>query len=317
MYTGAFIEGMLVLNKGMSGSAKIFSNALYLENLREYMSLEPSDAKLTPLPQFNENPEKLELRNVTFTYSNTEKPALRGITVTFRRSELTVVLGKNGSGKSTLLYLLSGLYTPDSGCVLINDKRMQDFNLSSIQNHIGQVFQIGARLPMSARENIECGDPAKQQHLEHIMHVARLTQADSFIKKLKYSYETLLDNRFNHGVNLSFGQWQRIFLSRLFISNRSVILLDEPTSSIDSMGEQDIIDQIKQFAKHKICVLVTHRLTACTIADRIIVLENGILTWDGTHEELLSHDLLYAKAIRNQQVGKSYWRAPRNLNQVE
>ena len=295
MYSGAFAGGLAGLRIAVEGVSGIYENALFLHNLLEFNKLEPRiEIRQTgkPVPAVIES---IKLQNVSFKYPTSRREVLKNVNATFNRSESTLIIGTNGAGKTTLIKLLIRLYDPTEGQILLNGIDLREFQLESLRKSIGIIFQEFIRYAFSAKENVGCGSIAELQDTERIIAAAKRARADSFIEQLPQQYDTVLSKLFKNGQELSFGQWQRICLARLFMKNAPVFVLDEPTAAVDIETEAHLLGQIAQLSKDKICILVSHRMFRPGIADRIMVLDKGRIVESGTYESLMARNAEFAR----------------------
>lgn len=243
----------------------------------------------------------IEFRNVWFRYPGTKKDILKGLSFHIRNGEKASVVGENGEGKSTMIKLLLGLFTPDKGEILVGGKNLAEYPLHLRTKIFGSVFQDFSRYSITVRENIGVGDIDSLSQEEKIKTAARKGKVDTFAEKLQSGYDTLLGRDFKDGTDLSGGQWQRIAISRAFMGNKPVLLLDEPTSQLDPMAEAELYHEFSQMAENKTALFITHRLGSTRITDRILVIAEGKITESGTHEELMKTGSIYPAMFRSQK----------------
>lgn len=243
----------------------------------------------------------IEFRNVWFRYPGTEKDILKGLTFYIKNGEKVSFVGENGEGKSTMIKLLLGLFTPDQGEILIGGKRLDEYPLRVRTKIFGPVFQDFMKYSITIKENIGIGDIDEMKNDEKICKAARKGGADAFSKQFEKGYDTLLGRDFEGGVDLSGGQWQRIALSRAFMGDKPVLLLDEPTSQLDPMAEAILYNEFAGMIENKTAVFITHRLGSTMITDKIFVISDGIIKETGTHEELMRANGIYSKMFNAQK----------------
>jgi len=298
MYIGAFIGGLNALGSVLEKISGTYEAALFLQNLIKFHKIIPfieTSQKGLPIPNYIES---IEIQNVSFKYPGREEYALRNINASFRRSESVLVVGCNGAGKTTLIKLLARLYDPDEGKILLNGIDLREYDLASLRKNIGVVFQDFIRYALPAKENIGCGNLEALGNDEMIIRSAQSARADEFIRNLPLGYDTVLSKEFKDGQDLSTGQWQRICIARLFMKNAPLIMLDEPTASVDVESEAYLLHEIASMSANKICILVSHRIFRKDIAKHILVLENGEVVEQGSYEELVNSNGRFAELSR-------------------
>ncbi|MBU2670946.1 ABC transporter ATP-binding protein/permease [Actinoplanes bogorensis] len=273
----------------------VFQQGLYFADFEGFCELsraraEPEPGGVAP-PAFHE----IELRDVTFSYPDAEQPAVREMTLTLRRGEVIALVGENGSGKSTLAALLAGLYRPQEGAVLWDGVDAAGFDPESVRERVAVVMQEPTRWPLTARQNIGIGRQERVAGMAEVRAAARAGDADEFIMELKRRYETLLSRHFTDGADLSGGQWQRLAVSRAFYRDAPLLICDEPTANLDARAEHDVYQRLRELAAGRTVVLITHRMASVREADRIYVLDHGVLAEQGGHAELMEAGGIYAQ----------------------
>jgi len=238
--------------------------------------------------------------NVTFTYPGCETPVLNNISFKINAGEKIAIAGVNGAGKSTLIKLILGLYIPDKGSVLINGINVTSINLADRQKLITSIFQDYTKYMLTVRENIAFGNIHSINDTLKIQKAARQGMSETFISKLNNGYDTLLGNVFGEGTDLSEGQWQKLGLSRAFISDADVMILDEPAAALDPRSEAELYTAFLNLSKNKTCILISHRLGSARIGDRILVLEQGQIIEDGCHDDLMINGGVYCEMFTAQ-----------------
>lgn len=268
---------------------------------KDYSSHNISDDNddYTPTEDAN-NPVVFEMKNVSFSY-NENVHAIKDLSLCIRKGETIALVGENGAGKSTLVKLLLGLYEPDKGAMFFKGTNYQDMDTTKLIEHIGVVFQDFVHFGLMARENVAFGDISKVNDDEAIMDAVNKGGADSVINKLPKGIDTYLGRWYSKdGGNMSGGEWQRIAVSRAHISNREILIMDEPAAALDPIAEMEQFKQIKNSLKERTSVLVSHRIGFARLADKIVVLNDGRMIEYGTHEELMKLKGNYYEMFSNQ-----------------
>jgi ATP-binding cassette subfamily B protein len=242
----------------------------------------------------------IEFCNVTFTYPGKSEPALCNVSFTIRPDEAVALVGQNGAGKTTIVKLLTRLYDPDEGQVLLDGHDIREYDLDSLRSAIGVIFQDYVTYYFSARDNIGVGRLEEMENLALVEQSASKSGADGVIKRLPKGYDTTLGRWFDEGYQLSGGEWQKVALARAFMRDAEILVLDEPTASLDARAEYEIFARMKELTEGKMAVFISHRFSTVRLADRIFVLENGALTEAGTHAELLALGGTYAELFNLQ-----------------
>jgi ATP-binding cassette, subfamily B, bacterial len=290
--------------RGLAGSTgTLYESALFLEDFTdfvggEYVRPERSGDR-SELQPFDE----LELRDVSFTYPSRDEPSLHEVSMTLKRGEVVALVGENGSGKTTLTKLLAGLYRPSRGALYWDGTDTAERELAEIRRHVGVIFQDFARYFLTARENVAISDIAEIDDEDRIRAAAADAGADAFLAGLSGAYDALLGSPFYGGSDLSLGQWQRVSLARAYFRDAPLLILDEPTASLDPRGEYEIFQQVRRLARGHTVVLVSHRFSSVRAADRIIVLDAGRIVEEGDHDQLLEKGGLYAELFDLQARG--------------
>ena len=232
--------------------------------------------------------------NVSFKYPGADKHVLKDINFKINPGETVVLVGLNGAGKTTLIKLLTRLYDPTEGVILLDGKDIRTYNVKDLYSLFGIIFQDFGRYAFTVKENISFGNINAELDFERMKEAARQSGADVFIEKYPSGYETPLTRYFeDNGAELSIGQWQKLAIARAFYSNADILILDEPTASLDPMAEQEIFNQFDELRNGKTSIFVSHRLSSATTASKIIVLENGQVIEIGSHEELMKKQEKY------------------------
>ena len=288
----------------MTRFSKIAESALYLKDLFDFFNIKPD---IVSTPGSRPFPEKLQggfvFENVSFRYPDQERWAIRNLSFTLEAGEKLALVGENGAGKTTLVKLLARLYEPTEGRILIDGVDIRDYNLQSLRQSIGIIFQDYIRFQLTAAENIAVGDIAQKDKHEDVVSSAEKSLANTVIDQLPERYEQMLGRRFKNGVDLSGGQWQKIALGRAYMRDAQLLILDEPTSALDARAEHEVFLRFAELISGKSAVLISHRFSTVRMADRILVLENGQMVEIGSHEELLAKGGKYAELFTLQAQG--------------
>lgn len=272
----------------------IFEDGLYIQNLFEFLDMKTTEKK-RELLSFNKDFQKIEFKNVWFRYPESEKYILKGVSFTIDAKHCYSIVGLNGSGKTTIIKLLLKLYVPDKGEIRIDGINICDIDTESYQTMVGAVFQDFVKYPLTVRENIGCGNIEEMENLNRIYCAAEKSGAVKFIPSLPEQYDTQLHREWSGGIQLSLGQWQKIAISRIFMKDFPLVVLDEPTASLDPNAEYEIYKQFRELMEGRTSILIAHRFSTVKLADEILVLQDGKIIEKGNHTELIKLDGEYAK----------------------
>jgi ATP-binding cassette subfamily B protein len=264
------------------------------------LSLEP--AVVTPAKPLSAPTAQRELRivDLSFTYPGTIKQVLKNIHFSVRPGECVAIVGANGSGKTTLTKLLLRLYDPDQGQIYVDGVDIRQLDPADLRQQMAVVFQDYARYQLCVRENIGFGQLEKMADMAQIHRVAHQVGIDTALSRLSAGYETVLGRQFEGGSELSLGQWQRLAVARALLRDAPILILDEPTAAMDAEAEHELYQQLRELAHDRMTILISHRFSTVRMADRILVLENGEIVEEGTHETLLAQNTRYAYLFKLQ-----------------
>ena len=241
--------------------------------------------------------------NVGFRYPGSQRWAVRGLTFAFEPHERIALVGENGAGKTTLVKLLARLYDPDEGRALLDGVDLRDYDLESLRRNIGIIFQDFVRYDFILRENIGVSQIEALGDEARIREAAQRSLADSVVQRVPQGYDQMLGKRFDNGVELSGGEWQKVALARAYMRDAQVLILDEPTAALDARAEYEVFLRFAELTKGRMAVLISHRFSTVRMADRILVLKSGELVDDGTHDDLVARGGLYAELFSLQAAG--------------
>jgi ATP-binding cassette subfamily B protein len=283
---------------------QIYEGSLYMTNLFNFLNLQPKvkpPAQTLPVPRpFKQG---IEFRDVSFQYPGRTDLALEHLNLKIGPEEKLALVGSNGAGKTTLVKLLTRLYEPTGGKILLDGVELKDYDLAELRQCIGVIFQDFVRYETTARENIGYGQVEDLEDSERVEEAARRGGGDTVVAELPQGYDTTLGRMFDQGHELSGGQWQKIALSRAFMRKSEVVILDEPTSALDAEREYEIFQRFRELTRGKMALLISHRFSTVRMADRIAVLEGGKIIELGSHQELLKLDGTYARLFNLQAEG--------------
>jgi ATP-binding cassette subfamily B protein len=272
-----------------------------LENLFEFLELKPKIVDpLLPktVPVLLE--KGIFFKNVSFRYPGSEREVFKNFDLIIPDGQVVAIVGPNGAGKSTLIKLLCRLYDPNEGCIELDGINLQELRINDLRRMVSVLFQVPVHYDATVRENIALGDLKKTCDGVEIKTASQAAGADDFVANLPQAYDTLLGPSFVGGIDLSVGEWQRLCLSRAFLRQAPIIILDEPTSAMDSWAEADWLERFRKLAEGRTAIIITHRFTTAMKADVIHVMEGGRIVEFGSHSELIARDGRYAQSWTKQ-----------------
>ncbi len=303
MYIAVFRQGQNSVTSSLTAVNGMYEDNLYLSNLVEFLEHEVPEASGT----HKEGPDPadgIRFEQVSFFYPHSDTPALHKVNLHIRAGESLAIVGENGSGKTTLIKLLTRLYSPTHGRILLEGLDLQEWDIETLRYKIGVIFQDFSRYQLKVGDNIGIGDVDNMAVRPQVEAAAKDGLAADFIEHLPQNYDTQLGTWFKGGKELSGGQWQKIALSRAFMrSHADVLILDEPTAAIDAQAEADIFAHFRELTANRISIIISHRFSTVRIADHIIVLDHGQITEEGSHDTLLKVDGHYARLFKLQAQG--------------
>ena len=302
---GLFTQGIAQLQGQfstlLSGFTGIYQNLLYMRNLFEFLELPTRDLGAGEV--WEGRVERIELQGVSFRYPLTKTDVLKDVSLSVHQGQALALVGENGAGKTTLIKLLTGLYSPTAGRILLNGQDAARFSPRSIQKEMSIIFQDFGQYQLTVRENVALGHTESLADDADVEAASVRAGADAFIGRLPEGYGNMLGRWFAGGQQLSGGQWQRLALARLYFRGGSVLVFDEPTAALDANAEFEVVETLRAQAADRITVLISHRFSTVRLADEIVVLENGTVSERGSHETLLARNGLYAQMFRLQARG--------------
>ncbi len=280
----------------IASTAMIYEGTLFIDNVMLYMAEKPSVVSTleTPLVPAHHVPHTLTLEHVSFSYPGTDKEVLHDINATFHSGEKIVLVGLNGAGKTTLIKLITRLYDPTDGRILLDGHDIREYDPKALYRLYGTIFQDFGKYALTVEENIALGDTRMPLDPARVAQAAKMGNAQDFIEGLSAGFETPLMRYFEaNATELSIGQWQKLSIARAFYADSDILIMDEPTASLDAIAEQEVFDHFSTLAKDKLTILVSHRLSSAVTADRIVVIGEGTLLEMGSHEELMAKQGAY------------------------
>jgi ATP-binding cassette subfamily B protein len=279
----------------------IADQALFLTDLVAFFEMKPTiQSKPNALPAPRPIRSGFEFRNVSFSYPGSDRRILNGLNFHLFPEERVALVGENGQGKTTIVKLLTRLYDPTEGQVLLDGIDLREYDLEDLYQNIGIIFQDFMRYEMTARENIAVGRIEEMDNLALLHQAAEKSMADEVISRLSGKYDQMLGRRFDGGVDLSGGEWQKVALARAYLRNAQLLVLDEPTAALDARSEFQVFQRFSELTAGKMALFISHRFSTVRMADRIVVIEGGRIAEDGSHEQLTHLGGRYAEMFELQ-----------------
>ena len=306
--TMTFLAGSFERMRGMLQSimlrfSRIAESALYLQDYFDFLALQPLRLPTGGLPIPSPIRDGFEFKNVSFKYLNSEKYAVHNLSFILKAGEKLALVGENGAGKTTIVKLLARLYEPSEGSITLDGRNLADYDPQQLREAVGVIFQDYIRFQMTASENIAIGKIEQLANNPRIEDSADKSLAAQVVETLPEKYQQMLGKRFQNGVDLSGGQWQKIALARAYMRDAQLLILDEPTAALDARAEHEVFLRFADLTKGKTAVLISHRFSTVRMADRILFLENGQRQELGTHAELMAQGGKYAELFNLQAKG--------------
>jgi len=303
MYVALFRQGQSAVSASLAAISGMYEDNLYLSTLYDYLE--------TPVPPVSgaatrgpDPADGVRFEQVSFSYPGASEPALEGVTLHLRPGASLALVGENGSGKTTLIKLLTRLYAPTAGRILLDGRDLREWDPEALRSRVGVIFQDFARYQMQVGENVGAGDETHFEDEARWREAATKGQAAAFIEQLPAGYRTQLGKWFKDGRELSGGQWQKIALSRAFMRTRAdILVLDEPTAAMDARAEAEVFEHFRNLASDRITILISHRFSTVRMADQIAVLDRGRVVELGSHEQLMALGGTYAGLFTLQARG--------------
>ncbi len=301
LITTAILQAMSNIQQAFSTLSGVADQALFLTDLLAFFEMKPRvESKVGGLPAPSLIREGFEFRDVSFVYPGTERRILRNFNFTLQPGERIALIGENGQGKTTIVKLITRLYDPTEGQILLDGIDLREFDLKSLHAEIGVIFQDFMRYEMTARENIAVGRAEVPHTDREIEYAAQKSLASEVVAKLQEGYDQMLGRRFESGVDLSGGEWQKLALARAYLRDAQLLILDEPTASLDARSELEVFERFAELTEGKMALLISHRFSTVRMADRIVVLEGGRLVEEGSHSQLMALGGRYAEMFEMQ-----------------
>jgi ATP-binding cassette subfamily B protein len=301
LITTAIMQAMSNIQQAFSTASGVADQALFLTDLLAFFEMKPRvESKVNGLPAPKPITRGFEFRNVSFAYPGTTRRVLSNFNFSLSPGERIALIGENGQGKTTVVKLITRLYDPTEGEILLDGIDLREYDLADLHAEIGVIFQDFMRYEMTARENIAVGRIEVPHAPEEIEYAAEKSMASGVIAKLQGGYDQMLGRRFEGGVDLSGGEWQKLALARAYLRDAQLLILDEPTAALDARSELQVFERFAELTEGKMALLISHRFSTVRMADRIVVLEGGRLVEEGNHIQLMALGGRYAAMFEMQ-----------------
>jgi ATP-binding cassette subfamily B protein len=298
---GAILQASTNIQLIFSTLSGVADQALFLTDLLAFFEMQPTiRSKPNALPAPRPIQRGFEFRNVSFAYPGSSRRVLKNLNFTLHTGERVALIGENGEGKTTIVKLITRLYDPTEGQILLDGVDLREYSLEDLYREIGVIFQDFMRYEMTARENVAVGRIEEIGNTEEIITAAHKSLADDVIAKLPLQYEQMLGRRFETGVDLSGGEWQKLALARAYLRDAQLLILDEPTAALDARSEFQVFERFAELTEGKMALFISHRFSTVRMADRIVVLANGQIAEDGNHAQLIALEGRYAEMFELQ-----------------
>jgi ATP-binding cassette subfamily B protein len=299
--TGAINQASGNIQQLFSNLSGIADQALFLTDLLAFFEMQPTiRTKPNALPAPRPIVGGFEFRNVSFKYPGNSRLVINGLSFHLRAGERVALIGENGEGKTTLVKLITRLYDPVDGQILLDGVDLREYDLEDLHREIGVIFQDFMRYEMTAGENIAVGQIDAIDNLDLVKEAARKSMANEVIERLPRDYQQMLGRRFENGVDLSGGEWQKVALARAYLRDAQMLILDEPTAALDARSEFEVFQRFAELTTGKSALFISHRFSTVRMADRIVVMEGGRITEDGNHQQLCALGGRYAEMFEMQ-----------------
>ena len=301
LLAGAILQASTNIQMIFSTLSGVADQALFLTDLLAFFEMQPTiRSKPNALPAPRPIRRGFEFRNVSFAYPGSSRRILKNLDFTLQPGERVALIGENGQGKTTIVKLITRLYDPTEGQVLLDGIDLREYSLEDLYKEIGVIFQDFMRYEMTAHENVAVGRIEQIENRDAVMAAAHKSLADEVIAKLHGSYDQMLGRRFETGVDLSGGEWQKLALARAYLRDAQLLILDEPTAALDARSEYEVFERFAELTTGKMALFISHRFSTVRMADRIVVLADGQIAEDGSHEQLMALGGQYAEMFELQ-----------------